>query len=125
MKLLKANAFYLVFLTFLFIVASCDFKQSQIDSLANEISMAEEDVNDVNEKEWQNLAQEIEELEVNLNQNRKDFTEEQIREINQLKGKYAALVVKRGMLDLKNGINDFQEQIKGFVEEIKSDSLNK
>ncbi len=47
----------------------------------------------------------------------------QIKEVNDLIGRYQALKVKSGLNKLKNGINDFIDQTKSFIKNITSDSI--
>ena len=61
-----------------------------------------------------------------LNKWNNDLTSDENARINELKGKYQAIKVKAGLLDLKNGLNNLLEQSKSFVKELASDStLNK
>jgi hypothetical protein len=56
----------------------------------------------------------------------KDFTADENARFNELKGKYLAIKVKAGLIDLKNGLNDLMEQSKSFIKELGLDStLNK
>jgi len=110
---------FLFFFT-LFIAGSCDLKQENINSLIEEIEVAMESVEKRSENDWNELSLIMNELEEELNDNRDDFSEDQIKKVNKLKGKYAALLVRKEIHSLEETFSDIQDQVESFVEEINS-----
>lgn len=121
----KKNTLQLIVFFMLFIFCSCNFNQSKIDSVSNKLEELGQGIGEMTEKEFQELTLAMEELDKELIENRSEFTDEQAEEINKLKGKYQAMLFKKGIMNVKDGINDFKQQLEGFVEEITSDSISK
>ena len=95
-----------------------------MDSTASEIEYAENNLLEMSGEDWTKLELSMEELEQDLELNRKEYSEEQIKEAGKIQGKYAALVIKKGMNDLQESVEDFGNQMEGFIEGINSDTTN-
>jgi hypothetical protein len=67
----------------------------------------------------------MQELESDLEQNRDKYTDEQVKEIGKLQGRYFALAVKKGINDFQESLKDLGSQMEGFIQGINSDTLNK
>jgi hypothetical protein len=80
---------------------SCNRSQSKIDDVKDEIEYAEKNKADLTANDLKNLEIIMDELEGDISLSPDKYTEEQIKEVRTLQGKYAALLVKKG-------INDFQ-----------------
>lgn len=115
--LLHFNYFFL-----LIIMNSCDRNQPKIEDISNQIEVAAAGIEEMTDDDWNQLAEAIDELEEFLHSNRRDLTEEQISEINRIKGKFAALLIKKEIYDLENTFLDFKDQMEGFVDEISIDT---
>ena len=110
----------LIFVFFvLFILFSCDTTQSKLENTETEIEYIEQNEEDMTAKDWFALEKKMQELESDLEQNRDKYTDEQVKEIGKLQGRYAALILKKEIRDLQESINDFGHQMEGFVEGFK------
>jgi hypothetical protein len=78
----------------------------------------------MSEEDWTKLEISMDELDQDLEANREDYSEEQIKEAGNIQGKYAALVMKKGFNELQESVQDFGNQMEGFIEGINSDTLN-
>ncbi len=119
---MKYIHYFFVFIIFLFTV-SCDRIQSKIDQVSREINSVEQSGPDVTQDKWLELENLINEVEHELSINRDQFTDQQIKEFNTLKGRYIALKIKRGFRDFKQSVKDFEEQLEGVVEGLMEDSI--
>ncbi len=106
------------------VLISCDQVQNKLDSTASEIEYAENNLLEMSGEDWTKLELSMEELEQDLELNRNEYSEEQIKEAGKIQGKYAALVIKKGMNDLQESVEDFGNQMEGFIEGINSDTTN-
>ncbi len=119
MKLLT----YICILFFLLFV-SCGFKQSKIDSVAAELDYAEANKKEMATEDWESLQLTVEELEQDVDLNRDNFTDEQVKQIRKLQGRYAALAFKKGLNDFQDSMKDLGDQVEGFVDEMQKDTIN-
>ena len=121
MKIIK-KLFVLLF-TMLFI-SSCDFKQSKIDTVAAELDYAEANKKEMATEDWESLQTAVEELEQDVDLNRDNFSDEQVKQIRKLQGRYAALAFKKGLNDFQDSMKDLGDQVEGFVDEMQKDTIN-
>ena len=106
---------------------SCDSKQSYISKFDEFVSETSTNCKNYTDTDWAKADTTFAQFEKDcLYKWDKDLTADENARINELKGKYQAIKVKAGLLDLKNGLNNLLEQSKSFVKELTSDStLNK
>jgi hypothetical protein len=64
------------------------------------------------------------ELESDLEQNKDKYTDEQVKEIGKLQGRYFAVSLKKGINNFQESLKDLNNQMEGFIEGIKSDTNN-
>jgi hypothetical protein len=114
----------LVLLFSLVVLVSCDPVQNKLESTAAEIESAENNLAGMSAEDWTKLEISMGELEQDLELNRNDYSEEQIKEAGRIQGNYAALVMKKGINDIKESVEDFGNQMEGFIEGINSDTIN-
>ena len=119
----SSNKLFVMLFTMLFI-SSCDFKQSKIDSVAAELDYAEANKKEMATEDWESLQKTVEELEQDVDLNRDNFSDEQVKQIRKLQGRYAALAFKKGLNDFQNSIKDVGDQVEGFVDEMQKDTIN-
>jgi len=62
------------------------------------------------------------EIQQDLEENRANYTDEEVREIGKLQGRYAALILKKGVDEIKDNLNNFKNQMEGFIEGINTNS---
>lgn len=113
------------FLGFLIAFSSCNNVQSRLDKAEKEIEYAEQNKEEMTAKDWSVLERKMQELESDLEQNRDKYTDEQVKEIGKLQGRYFAVAVKKGINDFQESVKDLGNQMEGFIEGIKSDTNNK
>jgi uncharacterized protein YceK len=111
----------LIFITF----SACNNVQSKLGKAEKEIEYAEQNKDAMAEKDWTALEKKMEELESDLEHNREKYTDEQVKEIGKLQGRYFAVAVNQGINDFQESVKDLGNQMEGFMEGIKSDTLNK
>jgi hypothetical protein len=115
--------FFLTGLITLFI--SCGSPQSAIDKTSTMIERAEHNKDALTQSDFDNLELKMEELQKDLEVNRKNYTDQQVKEIGKLQGRYAALLVKQGINDFKESVKDLGNQMEGFMEGITDTTNNK
>jgi hypothetical protein len=116
----KLYLFLFLILTF----SSCDFKQSKIDSVAAELDYAEANKKEMATEDWVSLQTKVEELEQDLDLKRDNYSDEQVKQIRKLQGRYAALAFKKGLNDFQDSMKDLGDQVEGFVDEMQKDTIN-
>ncbi len=117
------NIIFVVFVLFTFF--SCNTTQSKLENAESDIEYAEQNKKEMTAKDWSDLEKKMQELEFDLEQNRDKYTDEQVKAIGRLQGRYFALAVKKGITDFQESLKDLGNQAEGFIEGIKSDTLNK
>ena len=119
--------FFAYLVGLLLLLQSCESKQSCISKFDAFVSETSTNCKNYTDKDWAKADTTFAQFEKDcLYKWDKDLTSDENARINELKGKYQAIKVKAGLLDLKNGLNNLLEQSKSFVKELTSDStLNK
>lgn len=106
-------------------LSACNNLQSKIKSTDKEIERAEQNKEEMTAKDWSVLENKMKDLQSDLEQNREKYTDEQVKEIGKLQGRYFAVAVKKGINDFQESVNDISNQMEGFIEGIKADTNNK
>jgi hypothetical protein len=104
---------------------SCSQSQMKIDAVKSKIEKAESNIETVSEQDWTDIDLKMEEMKKDLSMNRSDYTDEQVKEIGNLQGRYTKLMIKKGANDFKQGLKDLKNSIEGFVEGMSDSSNNK
>ena len=102
---------------------SCNHAQTKIKNASALIEHAEQSKTDLSKADLKDIEIQMKELQIDLETNRKDYSDEQIKEIGRLQGRYAAFLVKEGFNDIKESIKDLENQMEGFIEGM-TDSTN-
>lgn len=105
-------------------LSSCNTAQSKIDHLEDNIESAEQNQDGMIDKDWSDLELNMQNLEKDLEQNRDKYTDEQVKEIGKLQGRYFAVAVKKEIINFQESVKDLGNQMEGFIEGIKSDTNN-
>jgi len=113
----------ILFLSFLIALSSCNNVQSRLDKAEKDIEYAEQNKEEMTAKDWSTLEKKMQELESDFEQNREKYTDEQVKEIAKLQGRYFAVAVKKGINDFQESVKDLGNQMEGFMEGI-IDTLN-
>ena len=87
----------------------------RVDNYVNEIEINSKNMT---ENDWREADLTMEQLKIELDEQKQDLTPEQILKANKAIGRYAGLRIKDGMLDLKDQLKDFGEQLQGVVKEL-------
>ena len=122
------KSYFFAFILGLFLILqSCESKKTYISKFDEFVSETSTNYKNFSEIEWAKADTTFAHFENEfLNKWNNDLTSDENARINELKGKYQAIKIKAGLLDLKNGLNNLLEQSKSFVKELASDStLNK
>lgn len=113
-------------LTLLFATAlliSCNLSQSKLDKAKTLIEYAEQNEKEMTSEKWSNLNIIIFDLENELKSKRYKYSDDWVKEIGKIQGRYAALMVKKGIDDFHKSVKDLGNQMEGFIEGI-TDSTN-
>ena len=102
----------------------CNRSQKKIDAAGAEIEFAERNNQVFSSDDWSNLEFLMEELQKDFSENKDRYTEEQINEFRNLQGRYAALLVKKGLNNFQGLIKDYKNQLEGFFDGFMSDTVN-
>jgi tetrahydromethanopterin S-methyltransferase subunit G len=115
----------ILFLSFLIALSSCNNVQSRLDKAEKDIEYAEQNKEKMTANDWSALEKKMQELESDLEQNRDKYTDEQVKEIGKLQGRYFAVAVKKGINDFQESVKDLGNQMEGFIEGITDSTNNK
>lgn len=85
------------------------------------IEFAENNEHGPNEDEMDRINIMLQELKKELKYDRDMYTEEQIKEIGILKGRYDAIVFKKGVIDFRESLMDMGNEIEGFIEGLSAE----
>jgi len=105
------------------LIISCNPAQSSLDNAESAISYAEQNKNEMNAEDWSDLEMKMAELEKELKLNREKFTTDQVKDIRKLQGRYASLILKKGINNFQNSLEDLGNQMEGFLEGFKNDTI--
>ena len=114
--------FTLVILVLMF---SCSQYQSSIEKATKMIEHAEQHKDALKQSDFDKMALKMEEIQKDLETNRDNYTDEQVKEIGNLQGRYAAILVKKGIDDFEESVKDLGNQMEGFIEGITDSTNNK
>lgn len=103
--------------------ASCKKEPTPIDRLTQLNEQLDRKDVTYSEEEWSALGLELEEIEDEVEKNKDKYTEEELREINRLKGKCLGKMAKKAVHDLAGEIGNFLKEsegiLDGFMEEVQ------
>lgn len=120
MSKVMRKCFYLMLVG---LIMSCSNSQNPIDDLESLVDEIEESSSDFTEEDWENISLEYEEIEAKLQQN--EYTDEELKEIGKLQGRYAAKVTKAAIKETKDALEtfskQFESQMEGFIEELQNE----
>ena len=109
-----------VFLFSTFLLVSCNKAESAITDLNDVITAIDELPDEYTEQDLQNIIADYDAVKEELK--KYEYTDEQMQEIGELQGKYAAKITKASMKIVGKSLEKFSKQIegamKGFQEEM-------
>ena len=109
--------FFLLSTLLLFI--GCNASQSKINNASSDIESFENDITEISSDDWLELENVMLALDKDVTENKEDFSEEQLREVRKLQGRYVAILVKKGLNDFKESVKDLGNQMEGFIEGVE------
>lgn len=109
----------------LVLLLSCNQSQSGIEKASKMIEHAEQNKDALTQSEFDKVELKMEELQKDLETNRKNYSDEQVKEIGKLQGRYAAILVKNGIINFQESVKDLGTQMDGFIEGITDTTNNK
>lgn len=119
------KSFYFGLVAFLVcFLFSCNQPNSDIQSATKMIDRAEQTNEALTKSDIEQLEKKMDQLQKNLDENRDEYSDEQVKDIGKLQGRYTSLIVKKGINDFKKSVKDIGSQMEGFIEGM-SDTNNK
>ena len=100
-------------------------KENKIDKTEQSIISAEKNIEALDSTKLEKLETEITQLQNDLEENRNKYSDEQIKRIGILQGRYAAILVKKGIGEFQKGVNQFKSQLDGFMEGLNNSTPNR
>jgi uncharacterized protein YoxC len=119
--MIRLTLLLVIFIAF----SACNNIQSRLDRAEKEIEHAEKNKDAMTDKNWSELEKKMQDLESDLEHNRAKYTDEQVKEIGKLQGRYFAIAVKKGINDFQESVKDLGNQMEGFIEGITDSTNNK
>lgn len=98
----------------MFIIISCNHAESAVDDLKELIEDIEQNSDNYTKDEWDEKILLYSQMEEELLKYK--YTDEELKEIGRLKGKYLGLLTKSNIDDLNEKINDFSKKVEGGIE---------
>jgi hypothetical protein len=108
----------------LIVLASCKTNESKLES-AKALILEAEKKKLLTDSDCEKLGTELENIENDIKTNREKYSEEQLKEIGRLKGRFALLLINKGMKDIETSVKDLGNQMDGFLEGITDSTNNK
>jgi hypothetical protein len=99
----------------IFIFVSCKAKTSY-EEIKEKIIQLETIETDMSQEEWNSLEIQIEELKTKLQTNRRNYSDEEIENINKLIGNYYAIKLAHEAKTIKRDFLDASQQLEGIFE---------
>ncbi len=108
---------------FLFLIVSCNNKETKIKEAENLLNSTEVNFDKYGQQDWDKADTLFATLESDLDKNRDNYTPKQIENANKVIGRYKAIKIKKELNGFKKSIEDVGQQIKGALE-VFSDSTS-
>lgn len=102
---------------------SCQSKH-EINEVDKTLTQAEQNIANIDSADLKKLEIKINELQQDLEKNREKYTDEEVKEIGKLQGRYVAFILKKQVKELKDNLDNFKNQMEGFIEGINNNSNN-
>ena len=111
------------FLLAAFLLTSCHNAESAISDLKDVITEIDELPDEYTDEDLQKIISEYEAISRDFQ--KYDYTDEQLEELNELKGKYAAKMTKASLKIVGNSFEEASKQagsaLKGFLDEMEKE----
>jgi len=96
----------------------CNNVQSDIDRAFASLDRVEDPSRGLTNSDLKSLETQIADLDNQISEHREEFSEDQIKQVGRIKGRFAAVTIKKGLNDAKETLKDWDNQIHGFFEGI-------
>lgn len=104
---------------FSYLLLGCSIGKDHVESdIQDIVTETEKNYKNYTEYQWNRNDKLVENLTIQFQQNRENYTPEQIKQINNALGRYQAIQLKRGIKEFENAVTDFGQQLEGAVEEL-------
>jgi hypothetical protein len=107
----------LILLVGILSLASCDPAEQAFKDFEKFIENLEQNAAIFTKEDWDKASLEYETIEKNISMQK--YTDEQLREIGRLKGRYTVQRTKYSIQKSKQNVNDFFMEAGGFMQSIK------
>lgn len=121
---MKKLGIFMVVVMIAVFVMSCNTSQSAISDLESLVEKVEKNRKEYTEEDWTSVMKEYSTINESLKEN--EYTEEELKEIGRLKGRYVGLLTKSAMKvagsQLKTLLKQFEGGMEGLGEELGTSS---
>ncbi|MFV5692181.1 DUF6565 domain-containing protein [Flavobacterium sp. LT1R49] len=119
----RKSCYTLLFVTLLSACSLDNNRESYISNLDSFVKSTSENYKNFEEEDWKKADSLFANFQtVGHKKWKSEFTPEESVHVNELMGKYHAIKVKAGILNLKEGVNDMIQQAVSFINKIATDS---
>ena len=111
---MRRGYFILIGIVILLGVFACDYRKSAIKDFKDLVDNIENNYKLYTDEDWEAISISYYAIEEELAKH--EYTDEELREISRLRGKYVGFLSKYSLDDLERQINDIPIQIEGAIE---------
>ncbi len=115
----RSILYFLGIISLSFSMEACSNAKDELDGLSQLIVQLEQKSTDaISKEEWTELDAKVVNLENQIKEDSGSLSETELSQFEELKGRVAALKLKKNMLEWKDEIKDMTNQVEGFVDGI-------
>ena len=109
-------ASFVICALFVLCTISCHSKQTPINKLESFTEEIQNNAQDYTEEDWKASAEELEQIENEIEQYKSEYTDAELKEIGRLKGICYVQFTKHSIKTFKNGIENAMKEVEGMLE---------
>ena len=109
-------ASFVICALFVLCTISCHSKQAPINKLESFTEEIQNNAQDYTEEDWKASAEELEQIENEIEQYKSEYTDAELKEIGRLKGICYVQFTKHSIKTFKNGIENAMKEVEGMLE---------
>ena len=109
-------ASFVICALFVLCTISCHSKQTPINKLESFTEEIQNNAQDYTEDDWKASAEELEQIENEIEQYKSEYTDAELKEIGRLKGICLAQFTKHSFKTFKDGFEDAMKEAEGLIE---------
>ena len=98
----------------LLIMFSCSNK-NEIKSMEEKINHAEQKSSELTKSDWDDLAEDMRDFEIFVEDNKKEFSLDERSKANNLIGKYNRILLEKQLNDVESELNDYTQKFEGLI----------